>query len=101
MTFPILSTILDQASLSSVKYGIVSHKMIAKIIGFILGGAAYYSMGHTIELNGVATSNANWNVLSTLFGLIIGAGVWGETILFKQVVGMVFGIISLYLIDGI
>jgi multidrug transporter EmrE-like cation transporter len=48
---------------------------------------------------GIGITNILWNIVSSIIVLLFGVSYFNEKINKIQVIGIVFGIISLYLID--
>jgi len=90
----VAATAFDQISLNAIKAGFPG-------IVFITGGLAYYSLSGAIKIGGMGMGNAFWNVLSTISGTIIAHFVWNEEISNKQMLGIGFGAVSLFLMDGV
>ena len=90
----------DQLALNTIKYDIVHNTNIFLPLTLIFGGLAYYSLSNMIRKRGIGITNASWNVLSTSCGVFIGFLIWGEQVSMKQMIGCIFGIVSLYLMDG-
>jgi drug/metabolite transporter (DMT)-like permease len=55
-----------------------------------------------IKGNNISTVNITWNILSTLYGLLIGMIIFGEKVKSLQWYGVILGMISLVFIfyDG-
>lgn len=47
--------------------------------------------------SGVALVNIVWNILSSMYGILIGIMLFGETITFHQKLGTLVGFLSIYL----
>lgn len=97
----LLATGLDQTALNLLKSNAVDPNSTKLFGGVLIGGLAYYSIGNSIKIKGIAHSNANWNVLSTLSGVMIGTLYWNEKMTPKVTLGVVLGCVSLYLMNGI
>lgn len=46
---------------------------------------------------GIGILNTIWNITSTCYGLFIGMVLFSETITFQQKIGIIFGIIGIFL----
>jgi drug/metabolite transporter (DMT)-like permease len=55
-----------------------------------------------IKGNNISTVNITWNILSTLYGLLIGMIIFGEKVKSLQLYGVILGLVSLAFIfyDG-
>jgi multidrug transporter EmrE-like cation transporter len=94
------AVVADQAALSTIKLDVTQNIPYFIPLTFVFGGLAYYFLSDLIKTKGMAISNGMWNVLSTIFGTIIGFMLWKENISFKQFIGISIGLISLYLMNG-
>ncbi len=91
----LLATFFDQLSLNAIKAD-VSIPII-----FLLGGSAYSALRAAVAKDGIALANGNWNVLSTIGGVLWGYFYWGEALNAKHFMGIGLGCVSLYLMNGV
>lgn len=98
-----ISTALDQISLGIIRSIEKNdeNRQLKLAVGFTAGGLAYVNLQKAMEKKGEGISNAYWNVLSTIAGTGVGVMVFSEKLTQKQVLGIVLGCISLYLMDGV
>lgn len=94
MELQIQPTILDTVALTLLKREQL-------LLGALAGGFAYYSLHKSIEVSGMAKSNASWNVMSTMLATGVGVMVYNESLTQKEMLGIGLGAISLYLMNGI
>jgi multidrug transporter EmrE-like cation transporter len=99
-TLPLLPSVLDQAALSTFKAGGSSPGTMTILVGTLLGGLAYYNMDAVIQNKGMGLGNAQWNVMSTIMGTVIGVLAFNEVLEGKQIVGVIMATAGLYLMDG-
>jgi hypothetical protein len=91
--------VLEFIALCSVKYYslhkvnwtlFVSMMCYATIPVFI-----YFILAHGAN---IATTNITWNIMSTLYGLLIGLIIYHEKLGSLQVYGAILGLVSLFLL---
>jgi len=98
-----LATGLDQGALAMAKYGATTgqhHNLLIILSTMVLGGLAYYNimMALANDSKTIGVTNAQWNVMSTMLALFIGAFFWGEKLTKAQTGGFVLALVSLYLL---
>ena len=96
-----LMSILDIIMESSVKLFDISNKN-----KFIILAMLIYSLQPLLFYNvmkqgkyGIGITNILWNIISSIIVLLFGISYFNEKINKIQIIGIVFGILSLYLID--
>jgi multidrug transporter EmrE-like cation transporter len=89
-----IATLFDQLALNSVK------AEANPLITAGLGAMAYVMLTSAIKAEGMAESNAYWNVLSTMMGTIIGHFYWGEELGARRLLGITMGAAGIYLMDS-
>ena len=90
------SSVLDTTTLNLMK---VDNPFISQVLPFVTGGLAYCFLSQSVKTNGIAVSNASWNVYSTVLGTATGYLIWNEQLNLNKFVGISFGLIGLYLMN--
>ena len=85
--------ILDNTSFNLIKAHLPE-------LAAITGGAAYYSLARLVGRDGMALTNAKWNVYTTILGIIVGTVVWKEELTEKKIGGLILAIIGMYLMNS-
>lgn len=96
----LLASGLDVSALNLIKYSQQRDSRPALAAAFIAGGSAYLALSDSIRETTLTTSNVNWNVISSILGVITGVIVWQEDISDRAKLGIALGLVSLFLIDG-
>ena len=76
----IIASGLDVSALNMIKYAQANDSDLSMLAAFITGGGAYLALGNSIKATSMATSNVNWNIISSILGVITGVIIWKEDI---------------------
>lgn len=96
----IIMALIDAFVLSLMKYQLKSYNFIYFVIAVIFYGIQpllfYQSLKHGGNL---AINNVSWDLLSDISVTIIAIYVFKELLTNKQILGLLFGLISIYLMN--
>jgi drug/metabolite transporter (DMT)-like permease len=95
--------ILEFIALYSVKKYSINKNIFLLMLSCICYAAIPITMYFVlIKGNNISTVNITWNILSTLYGLLIGMIIFGEKVKSLQLYGVILGLVSLAFIfyDG-
>jgi len=68
------------------------------IASLIYGGCVVPILAKTLQYEGIGIVNLLWNILSTLFGFVIGIFLFNEKIHYLQLIGGAFSLLGIGLI---
>ena len=96
ITYIIILTFLELLAQILLKYGL-NNKLISYfgILTYAIVGYVYYL---ALKENKFATISMSWHLVMTIMTIIIGYFIFNENYSKKEVIGFIFGIISLYLL---
>ena len=94
----ILLVVVEAGAMSSIEYGANNHNNI-----YILGILLYLLVGYILYLilihNDLAITNAKWNILSIILVTSIGIIGFKENLSIYEKFGLVFAILSIFLME--
>ncbi len=96
----IVATLIDCTTLNLFKWSHRTANGWLTVLSAITGGTAYYTNSLANMISGIGRGNSYWNVCSSIFGCVTGALFWKETLSWRAITGIMFGGVSLYLLDG-
>lgn len=99
-TLNLMKKSISELSKSDIKNGKWSHGDIYFYVALITSMISYYSLYPAMSNIGEGRANLNWNIISSSLGIITGYYIWNEKFTSKNIMGIVLGIVSLYLLNG-
>jgi multidrug transporter EmrE-like cation transporter len=91
----IITSFIEAFGLYNIRMGGLHHTALASLI---YGLGVVPMLSKTMAYEGIGLVNFFWNVLSTLFGFVIGIYVFNEKIRYLQVIGVILSLLGLVLI---
>lgn len=70
--------------------------LVASMIGYMIIPLFLYRLLKIGQ--GIAMVNVMWNILSTIYGFIIGVAIFGEAVSHLQLIGSILGVLGIILI---
>lgn len=89
----------EAAALYSIKMYSINHDtkyLIISILGYMLIPIFLYRLLKIGE--GIAMTNVIWNILSTIYGFIIGMAIFSEKVSNLQIIGSILGTMGIIMI---
>lgn len=90
---------IDVLSINLLKFADKENNIFFRIIGAIIGFIQYYYFSFGLASGSSYKRNAIWDIVSDIFVPISGILIWKEKITLINLLGIILGMIAIYLIE--
>lgn len=91
--------VTDVLSINLLKFADKENNIFFRIIGSIIGFIQYFYFSFGLASGSSYKRNAIWDIISDIFVPISGILIWKEKLTFINIIGIILGMIAIYLIE--